>query len=70
MIPNLKLISRLLYIIILIIVMYIAIQFFLDPYGVYQNVNTALLIVAVILAVIRLWLRYYFKKSEAKQNPS
>ena len=70
MIPNLRLISRLLYIIILIIIIYIAVQFFLNPFGVYQNVNTALLIVAVFLAVIRLWLRHNFKKSETKQNPS
>ena len=64
MTPNLKLINKLLFVIVLVIVIYIAVQTFLNPLGVYQNVNTALLIVAVSLAVVRLLLRHKINKTE------
>ncbi len=64
MTPNLKLINKILFVIVLVIVIYIAVQTFVNPLGVYQNVNTALLIVAVSVAVIRLLLRHKINNTE------
>jgi hypothetical protein len=69
MIPNLRLISKLLYVIVMVIVIIIAVQIFLNPFGVYQNVNTALLIVAVSLSFVRLWLRRKISKTEKVDHP-
>jgi hypothetical protein len=64
MIPNLRLISKLLYVSVMAIIIIIGVQFVLNPVGVYQNINTALLIVAISLLFVRLWLRRKISKTE------
>ena len=64
--PNLNLVSKILYLIILGIVIYIAVQFLYANGQINQIFNTSLLIVAVILVGVRLWLRHNLKKSETK----